>query len=53
MNLSSSEVNELLPHGLDQSAMDKRPGVTQQKGRQSLNSGIYRPGKVTKMENYT
>ena len=52
-NLSSSEVNELLPHGLDQSAMDKRPGVTQQKGRQSLNSGIYRPGKVTKMENYT
>ena len=52
-NLSSSEVNELLPHGLDQSAMDKRPGVTQQKGRQSLNSGIYKPGKVTKMENYT
>ena len=51
LNLSSSEVNELLQHGVDPSEMDKRHGLTQQKGRQTLNSGIYKPGKVTKMEN--
>ena len=53
MNLSSSAASELLQHGIDPSEMDKRHGVTQQKGRQSLNSDIYKPGKVTKMENYT
>ena len=47
-NLSSSEVNELLQHGIDPSEMDKRHGLTQQKGRQCQNSGIYKPGKVTK-----
>ena len=51
LNLSSSEVNELLQHGVDPSEMDKRHGLTQQKGRQMLNSGIYKPGKVTNMEN--
>ena len=51
LNLSSSEVNELLQHGVDPSEMDKKHGLTQQKGRQTLNSGIYKPGKVTKMEN--
>ena len=51
LNLSSSEVNELLQHGVDPSEMDKRHGLTQQKGRQTLNSEIYKPGKVTKMEN--
>ena len=47
-NLSSSEVCELLQHGGDPTEMDKRHGVTQQKGRQSQNSGIYKPGKVSK-----
>ena len=51
LNLSSSEVNELLQHGVDPSEMDKKHGLTQQKGRQTLNSGIYKPGKVTNMEN--
>ena len=37
-NLSSSEVCELLQHGVDPTEMDKRHGVTQQKGRQSQSS---------------
>ena len=52
-NLSTSEVNELLEHDVDPSEMDKRHGLTQQKGRQSQNSGIYKPRKVSEMENLT
>ena len=48
LNLSSSEVDELFQHGVDPSEMDKRHGLTQQKGRQSKNSGLYKPRKVTK-----